>query len=69
MDCTQSRDLDSVIFETLFPSSRWYGQATKIADLQLLTTCRHIVVVWSTAIRIEVLSRREDGSWGRSADA
>lgn len=75
IDCTLPRDLDTVfaetptvIFEILSPSNRWYDRANKIADYQLLTACRHIVIVWSTAARIEVLSRLEDDSWARSAD-
>ena len=75
IDCSQPRDLDSmfadtptVIFEILSPSNRWYDRASKIADYQLLPACRHIVVVWSTAVRIEVLSRLEDGNWARAAD-
>jgi Uma2 family endonuclease len=75
IDCTQARDLDSafsetptVIFEILSPSNRWYDRATKIADYQLLTECRHIIIVWSTALRIEILSRMADESWARSAE-
>jgi Uma2 family endonuclease len=75
VDCGQSPDLDTmfaevptVIFEILSPSNRWYDRASKIADYQLLPACRHIVVVWSTAVRIEVLSRLEDDSWARVAD-
>jgi Uma2 family endonuclease len=75
IDCTSPRNLDSqfaetptVIFEILSPSNRWYDRERKLADYQLLPACRHIVVVWSTAARIEVLSRRDDESWARSAD-
>jgi Uma2 family endonuclease len=75
VDCADPRDLDSmfadiptVIFEILSPSNRWYDRASKIADYQLLPACRHIMVVWSTAARIEVLSRLEDDSWARVAD-
>jgi Uma2 family endonuclease len=75
IDCTQPRDLDSifaetpaVIFEILSPSNRWYDRASKIADYQLLPACRHIVIVWSTAVRVEVLSRLEDDSWAREAE-
>jgi Uma2 family endonuclease len=75
VDCTQPRNLDSVfaetptvIFEILSPSNRWYDRANKIADYQLLPTCRHIVIVWSTAVRLEVLSRLEDDSWARAAE-
>ena len=75
IDCTQPRDLDSafadtptVIFEILSPSNRWYDRERKIADYQLLPACRHIVVVWSTAVRIEVLSRQDDENWARAAD-
>jgi Uma2 family endonuclease len=75
IDCTKPRDLDSgfantptAIFEILSPSNRWYDRANKIADYQLLPACRHIVIVWSTAARIEVLSRLDDDSWARSAE-
>jgi Uma2 family endonuclease len=75
IDCTSPRDLDSqfadtptVIFEILSPSNRWLDRERKLADYQLLPACRHIVVVWSTAARIEVLSRTSDESWARSAD-
>jgi Uma2 family endonuclease len=75
IDCTQPRNLDSVfaetptvIFEILSPSNRWYDRANKIADYQLLPACRHIIIVWSTAARIEVLSRLEDDSWARTAE-
>jgi Uma2 family endonuclease len=75
IDCTQPRNLDNqfadtpaVIFEILSPSNRWYDRERKLADYQLLPACRHIVVVWSTALRIEVLSRRDDESWAHSAD-
>lgn len=75
IDCADPRDLDSmfaetptVIFEILSPSNRWYDRASKLADYQLLPACRHIVVVWSTAVRIEILSRLEDDSWARVAD-
>jgi Uma2 family endonuclease len=64
IDCTEPSDLESyfadtptVIFEILSPSNRWYDRASKIADYQLLPAYRHIVIVWSTAVRIEVLSR------------
>jgi Uma2 family endonuclease len=75
VDCGQSKDLDSVfaetptvIFEILSPSNRWYDRANKIADYQLLPACRHILIVWSTAARIEILSRLEDDNWARSAE-
>lgn len=75
IDCTQPRDLDSmfaetptVIFEILSLSNRWYDRERKLADYQLLPACLHIVVVWSTAARVEILSRGQDGQWGRSAD-
>jgi Uma2 family endonuclease len=75
VDCGQSKDLESVfaetptvIFEILSPSNRWYDRANKIADYQLLPVCRHIVIVWSTAARIEILSRLDDDSWARSAE-
>ncbi len=75
IDCTSPRDLDSqfadtpiVIFEILSPSNRWYDRERKLADYQLLPECRHIVVVWSTAARIEVLSRHDDESWARRAE-
>jgi Uma2 family endonuclease len=75
IDCTQPRNLDSVfadtptvIFEILSPSNRWYDRANKIADYQQLPACRHIVIVWSTSVRMEVLSRLEDDSWAREAE-
>ena len=75
IDCTQPRDLDSVfadtpnvIFEILSPSNRWYERVQKNTDYQLLPACRHIVMVWSTVVRIEVLSRTQDDSWAREAD-
>jgi Uma2 family endonuclease len=75
IDCTSPRDLDSqfadnprVIFEILSPSNRWYDRERRIADYQLLETCHHIAVVWSTAARIEVLSRDDQGQWLRSAE-
>jgi Uma2 family endonuclease len=75
IDCTQPRNLDTVfaetptvIFEILSPSNRWYDRANKIADYQLLPACRHIVIVWSTAARIEILSRLEDDNWARTAE-
>jgi Uma2 family endonuclease len=75
IDCTLLRDLDSVfadtptvIFEILSPSNRWYDRASRITDYQLLPACHHIVIVWSTAARIEVLSRLDDDSWARTAD-
>ena len=75
IDCAEPRDLESyfadtptVIFEILSPSNRWYDRANKIADYQLLPACRHIVIVWSTAVRIEVLSRLDDGNWAREAE-
>lgn len=75
IDCGQSKDIDTVfaetptvIFEILSPSNRWYDRANKIADYQLLTACRHIVIVWSTAARIEVLSRTDDQSWAHRAE-
>jgi Uma2 family endonuclease len=60
--------LPTVIFEILSPSNRWYDRANKIADYQLLPACRHILIVWSTAARIEILSRLEDDNWARTAE-
>lgn len=75
IDCTEPCDLESyfadtpaVVFEILSPSNRWYDRANKIADYQLLPACRHIVIVWSTAARIEVLWRLDDDSWAREAE-
>jgi Uma2 family endonuclease len=75
VDCTPDRDLNSqfaatptVIFEVLSPSNRWLDRERKLADYQQIEACRMIVVVWSTAARLEVLARNESGAWASTAE-
>jgi Uma2 family endonuclease len=75
VDCDPERDPNSqfaakptVIFEVLSPSNRWLDRERKLADYQQIPECRAIVVVWSTAARLEVLSRDENGAWASVAE-
>lgn len=75
VDCDPARDPNSqfaatptVIFEVLSPSNRWLDRERKLADYQQIEACRMIVVVWSTAARLELLARNESGAWASTAE-
>jgi Uma2 family endonuclease len=75
VDCDPARDPNSqfaatptVIFEVLPPSNRWLDRERKLADYQQIEACRMIVVVWSTAARLELLARNESGAWASTAE-
>ena len=53
----------TVIVEVLSPSTEAYDRGEKFAHYQTIASLRDYVLVSTEAVRVEVFSRQDDGSW------
>lgn len=60
-------DNPTVIFEALSPSTKDFDREGKFDAYRRLDSLRDYVLIASDTIRVEVFSRRDDGSWSYTA--